>query len=191
MGAHRGFVAWAGVLVIAGCQPPRIERVAVEPGELLFTAAGQARAISASAYDARGGRVGQAGTSFVSSDPAVVAIDANGLVRAVRSGSATVHARMGGKAGEARVEVRIPAQVQVLPRSLALEGVGSSLSLDVQVLDELGRPIAGAAAQVTSADDAIATVRGLSVTATGAGTTRLTAAFGSIAQVIDVTVPAP
>lgn len=187
--AHRGIVAWACVLVLAGCRQPRIERVTVEPEELLFTAAGQARAISASAYDSSGERVGRAQFSFVSSDPAVVAIDASGLVRAVRSGSATVQARVGDKAVEARVEVRIPAQVQVTPGSLTLEGVGASQQLDVQVLDELGRPVAGAAAQVTSADDAIATVRGLTVTAMGAGTTRLTAAFGSIEQVIEVTVP--
>ena len=81
------------------------------------------------------------------------------------------------------------ATIRIVAPVAGLAALGATLQLTVEVFDQNGQPIAGAAVTWTSSNTSVATVdaTGL-VTATGNGTARVTVTAGSVSGSVEVTV---
>ena len=79
--------------------------VTVSPAVVKLTALADTVRLSAEARDANGHPLARPGFEWRSSDEAVAAVDASGLVRAVREGRATITAAVGNARSTADVEV--------------------------------------------------------------------------------------
>ena len=159
---------------------PRPWILRVEPDSIELTAVGQAAALSAAVLD-RGGTAMDAGApAWTSSDPAVAAVDAQGVVTAVAPGSATVTASVDSLVGEAVVRVVLSATtVDLTPDSLRLTYLGDTASFTGVVRDAAGAAIPGASITWTSSDDGVATVDTAgNVVAVGDGAATVTANAG-------------
>jgi hypothetical protein len=197
---------WIGMIVaVSGCDRPdpdepvhvRVASVAVEPaaidlpvghtlrmGAILGDAAGNALAHRMADKPARtiADSLGRSGpvVTWMSDRPALVSVDAGGLVTAMGAGTATITATSDGRSGTARVTVTEPRSgaLVMAPASAALS-VGGSLQLSATVR---GAPANSDGPPVTWASDnpSLATVDRLGlVTATGAGTATITATSGA------------
>ena len=82
-----------------------VTSVEVSPSATEFTALGATEQLSAEAFDANGQVVGGAEVSWTSSDSAVAAVDASGLVTAVGNGEATITASVEASSGSAKITV--------------------------------------------------------------------------------------
>ncbi len=135
--------------------------------------------LTAEVFDENGDAVAGAEFSWESSDAAVAAVDAGGLVTGVAEGVATITASAGEASGSAVVTVMQPvASVEVSPSAETI-GLGSTLQLTAEAFDENGEAVAGAEFSWESSDAAVATVDGSGlVTAVGNGEVTITASAG-------------
>ena len=179
----------AAVTLAAGCK--KVERIEVQPASLTMSEAGKKDMLKATAMTADGKPVEDTKFTFTSSDTKVATVDAMGTVVAVKSGTATITVAGAEKSAKVPVEVSIPASVVVKGAPFTLTGLGTTATLEGQVQDDAGRPVAGAALEFTGADANIAEVSGTTLTAKGPGTTKLTATSGALRQEFDVTVKLP
>jgi len=92
-------------LVLASPQPASL---AVRPDTARLTEAGGTRQLTAQVRDAQGGTMPWIPVTWSSSDTLVARVDGNGLVTAVRNGTARIRAVAPPLADSARVTVRIP-----------------------------------------------------------------------------------
>jgi hypothetical protein len=168
--------ALPGVLAFAfyGCggggTEPRVpSAVALDPTMVAFTAIGQTQQFSASVTDQDGGAIASPDLTWVSSNTAVAAVSASGLVSAVGNGSANITATAGA------ATATVPASVSQTPAAIAkVAGDGQAVApgqtlltpLTVQVNDALGAPVPGVTVTF-SAEPSGGTVVNASVT-TGA-----------------------
>lgn len=182
-------VAVALLSCVSACK--KVERIEVEPKTVSFTEAGQKESLKARALTADGQPVEGVQFAFTSSDPRVATVDDKGTVLAVKSGSAHMEVQGDKKSAKVPVEVSIPASIVVKGTPLTLMGVGSTATVEATVEDDAGRPVKGAAVELSSADPSIAEVSGMIVTAKGAGKTTLSATSGALRQQVDVTVTLP
>ncbi len=144
--------------------------------------------LSAEVRDHNGQVISGAAVTWTSSDPAVAAVDAAGLVTAVGDGSAAVTATSGEASGSAQVTVaQEAASVVVSPASATLVP-GDTIRLSAEAHDRNGRVI-DAAVTWTTSDPAVAAVdaAGL-VTAVGDGSAAVTATSGEASGSAQVTV---
>ncbi len=103
------------MLLIATIQAsPAPDRVVLEPAELSLPVDASAQ-VEATAYDADGAVVSATRVRWFSTDPEIATVSPDGLVTAVRPGTAQVAALIRGKAG--RTDVTVP---QLPPASLEL-----------------------------------------------------------------------
>jgi uncharacterized protein YjdB len=165
----------------------KVDRIEISPRSVALTAAGQKETLKVNAVTADGKPVDGAKIDFSSADKNVATVDATGTVTAVKSGSTTVEAKSNDKSAQIAVEVVIPAKI-VTKGPIALTGVGTKATIDAQLQDDAGRPVKGGEVAFTSADPKIAEVSGNTVTATGVGSTSVTASAGALKQAIAVTV---
>lgn len=176
------------VLTAVACQ--RIDRVEIAPKSVLLTTTGQTASVSATAFNAEGKGMEGVKFAFTSSAPGVATVDATGAIAAVKSGEAEITAKVGEKSSAIKVEVKIPAKV-TLAAPARLVGLGATAELDAKVLDQLDRPIEGAAVTFALADTSFALVAGSTITAVAPGQTRLVASFGAFKAEADVVVELP
>ncbi len=182
-------LSWAVALVLLGACS-KITRIEVKPAALAFHAAKQAQALQATAVDQNGKPMNGVSLTYASSNARVATVDATGKVTAVKSGAATVTVSSGTVSQMVAVNVTIPAMLMLRPT--ALVGTGSTAPLAAMVMDDAGRPYAGANVVFGLANPAIAKITGNVVTALAPGQTQITATFGNLrAQApLSVTLPA-
>jgi len=126
-----------------------------------------------------------------SENPAVVSVDANGLITAMATGTVNITATSEGKVGAAAVTVRVAVNsVEVTPAEAAVS-VGGTLQLTATPRDAGGGPL-DRPVLWTSGDPAIATVNeaGL-VTAVATGTVTISATSQGKAGSAQITVRVP
>ncbi|MFL5343998.1 MAG: Ig domain-containing protein [Hyalangium sp.] len=169
----------------------KVEQIEVSPKSVALNTAGQKETLRVSAVTADGKPVDGVKFDFSSADKNVATVDAQGTVIAVKSGSTTVDVKANDKSAKVPVEVVIPAKIVTKGGPITLTGIGTTATIDAQVLDDAGRPMKGADVAFASADPKIATVSGNTVTATGVGTTSVTATSGELKQAIQVMVKQP
>ncbi len=113
--------------------------------------------------------------NLVSDDPAVLAVDTEGNLNALKNGRATVRNRMG--VGALVVEVRTVSSLVVRPEEVRLATGGSS---NVAVLGD-GQPLPAEAVEWFVEQPAIATIEhGVLRAGYDAGATSVTAAYGGL-----------
>ena len=94
-----------------------VTSVEVSPSATALTALGETVQLVAEAFDANRQVVGGAEVSWTSSDSAVAAVDASGLVTAVGNGEATITANVEASSGSAEITV----MEDLVPASLVIE----------------------------------------------------------------------
>lgn len=128
---------------------------------------------------------------FSSSDPASVSINSSGVATAIAPGTVTITAEVEGVQGTALISVPVPgASLALDPDSVEMDR-GTTLQLSATVYDAEGN-VLGLPITYTSADSEVVTVgaSGL-MSALAAGHTSVTAASGSLSDVVQVVVTEP
>ncbi|NIV55724.1 MAG: hypothetical protein GWN48_09225, partial [Actinobacteria bacterium] len=178
----------AALLAAIAFQAGAPDSVVVRPAELEL-AVGATRGLTYRAF-ARGRPVADAPVRWTVSDPAVLRVDADGRVTALRPGQARVAVVVGGRPAFATVIVPQlpPASIEAsLPVARVLAGTGAPL--DVTVHTRLGDELPSAGVRFASADESIATVDAAGrVHGVRPGRTTVTAAAGDATARIDVRV---
>ena len=176
----------AGVTVV---QP--VASVEVSPSAETIALGGTLQLI-AEGSDANGHAVAEAEFSWESSDTAIATVDASGLVAGVAEGVATITASAGSASGAATITVVNRTgpvmSVEVSPSEETI-GVGGTLQLTAEGLNESGNAVASTEFSWESGDAAIATVdaSGL-VTGVAVGVVTITASSGGASGAATITV---
>ncbi len=169
---------------------PVVVRIEVRPPSATLISVGETEQLTATSYDTNTDVIPGATVTWTSSDPSVVTVNGNGLVKAVARGSATITATSGNVSGEASIMVELPPErVEVDPSSAMLTSVGATQLLTAMVYDTNDDIITDAPVAWTSDDPSVATVnRNGLVTAIGGGDATITATTGSKTGSAAVTV---
>ena len=183
-------------IVAVSVSPVPVASLVVAPSTATLTIGGTV-ALQAVAYDANGQGLSGRSVIWASSAPQVATVDASGTVTAAAvAGTATVTGTCEGKTASATISVTLVpiASVSVAPGSATLT-VGQTASFSAIATDANGNVISGRPVAWSSANGAIATVSSLGlVTATGAGTTTITATAegkNGVAQIVVTAVTPP
>lgn len=162
--------------------------VSITPEQAVLSAAGEELELVAHAVDANGAEVNGRSPQWQSSDTAVATISAGGVVKAVKSGTTTITATIGGVSDTAQITVAIPATIEVNPTSLTL-APGSSHRLAAILRNEAGAEITGGAVSYTSDHPEIASVdAGGLVQALAPGSATLSVRSGNLSTRVIVVV---
>jgi uncharacterized protein YjdB len=134
-----------------------VNSVEVTPAEAAVSVGGTLQ-LTATPRDA-GGAPLERPVAWTSADPAIATVNATGLVSAVATGEVTISATSQGKAGGARITVRVPvASVTISDPGEEPVPPGGTLQLTAAAFDATGAPLAGRTFIWSSSDNAIATV---------------------------------
>lgn len=176
--------------VTATAEPgaPRSIRLATDSARLF--AIGDDTSFSAEVVDRYGNVIAGESITWTSLDTSIVAIDAAGVIRARRTGTAEIVARSGTLS--ARLFLRIvqaSADIEISPEATTINALTFTRQIRLLGWDANGNPILRPEADWSTADSTIATVSetGL-VTAVGTGTVRIIATSGLAADTTMVTV---
>ncbi|CAN5727727.1 hypothetical protein BH23GEM6_BH23GEM6_21370 [soil metagenome] len=136
---------------------------------------------------------GGALVKWTSSDPEVVSVDASGLVRARKSGTAVLTATSGPVSSKANAKVgngkKKAAAVIVSPDEETLTALGASVQLTATVLDDQGGVISDPSLTWSTLNPEVAAVDGLGkVTSKTIGIALIVAMSGSVADTASVEV---
>jgi hypothetical protein len=179
------------MLALAACA--RLEKIEAAPRTLSFTSTTQALTITAKGFDQKGREMPKAAFAFKSSDPAVATVDELGVVKPVKSGSASIEVASGEKKDTVEVDVSIPGRLVLEPGAVVLAGVGTKAVVKVKLFDDADRPVPSAQTSLSVADAGVVQVDGTTLTALSIGTTKLVASLQgtSIKAEAEVTVQQP
>jgi len=188
--SRQKILAVAVGLSLAGCGP-KVASIDVSPKSISLSAKGGTAKLVAAPKDAENKAVDGVVLTFTSSDPAVASVDANGTVKAEKSGDAKIKVAFEDKVTvEVPAKVSIPASISVTPADVKLNVGEKSPRIVVKVLDDKGRETT-AAVTWENPNPEVATVMNGEVTAVGAGTTKISAVAAGIKSPVTVTVTAP
>jgi outer membrane protein assembly factor BamB len=174
--------------------PRPVGAVTVSPQSASIVVGGTQQ-LAAAVLDTAGGALADRPVTWMSSDPSVATVAANGMVSAVRAGGpVTITATAEGKSGTAAITVTpVPVATVALEPGSATIQVGATEQFRVVARDAAGNVLAGRGATLVSSNAAVATVdesgvvRGIS-----AGTSILTATSeGKTASATITVVPVP
>ena len=154
----------------------------VEPGDTFSLAA-----------DVRGdGHVSLTGLGirWASTDPSIATVE-DGVVRAVRVGTVSITATVGGVANAVLVTVAepAPASVRITPSTITMPR-GGRFPLDAEILDTKGQTLEGTVRWSTADADVASVSSAGEVVAHGGGTTTITATAGSATGTASIEVEA-
>ncbi len=169
---------------------PVATRIDITPPSATLNSVGQTIQLNARVLDQNNAPISGAAVTWTSSDNGVATVTVQGLVTAVKNGTARITARSGNISANANVTVLQTAGSIVIESAMTtLTAIGQTVQLTANVLDRNDKPVAGAVVTWTSSDASVATVneQGL-VTAVKSGGTRITARSGSASAGITVTV---
>src|SRR6266852_7006308 len=175
--------AVAVTLAVQSCEIPRavnqgtaVARVVVSPPSAT-TPVGQTVQLTATPEDAAGNALSGRAVLWSSSQSSVASVDANGLMTALATGSATITATSEGQSGSASITVtNVPvASVSVSPPSASVQ-VSGTVQLTATPKDASGNPLSGRTVTWSSSNTSVATVNGSGlVTGAAAGSATITA----------------
>ncbi len=161
--------------------------VTVAPESLTLRSPGDTATVTATVTDANGHMIEVPEVLWASADTSVALVDAEGLVTAVSAGATDVTAMAGGATAAVAVTVEPPPSISIEPASLRFTALGDTARLTAR--DAAGHPIDTARVRWSSRDSRVATVGpGGLVTATGDGSTTISATSGSMSGEAAVTV---
>jgi uncharacterized protein YjdB len=129
------------VVALAGCQA-KVATVEVTPPKFSFRSESQSQRLTATPKDDEGTAIeGERPVTWVSADPAVAAVDAQGLVKPIGSGKTTITATIEEHTATAEVDVLLTKAIR-LPSLAAVVVVGKpSEPYAVVFTNEKGEPI--------------------------------------------------
>ena len=161
--------------------PPRPTTVTVSPASSRLAALGATVQLRAEVLDQYGQVMSGVAVGWSSSDAAVTAVDASGLVTAAGNGAATITATAGPASGSAAVAVLQEVSTVAITPAADTVVERDTLRLAAEATDANGHVIAGAEFSWASSDDAVAMVdpAGL-VTGVGAGEVEVTATSAGV-----------
>ena len=163
---------------IAVQQRPHSVRIP-PPDRRILTAIEDTLRLSASVLDPNGRPIEGAEVAWSTSDTTIVAVDEEGLVTSVTTGTAFVRANRGDLADSVIAEVRqVPASVRILPEEslFTFVSLGDTLRLSAEVVDANGYSIQGLSVSWSTTEAAVAEIDGEGLlTATGNGTATISA----------------
>ena len=169
---------------------PVATRIEISPSSATFTSLGRTIRLNAKVLDQNNSTMANAVVTWTSSDAGVAAVSAQGLVTAVKNGTAQVSARSGNVVANVIVTVsQQVGRINVEPNRLGRLSIGQTVQLTATVLDENLQTIVGALVTWSSSDEAVATVSGQGlVTAVGNGTAKIAVRSGSAGVIVTATV---
>ena len=172
--------------------PPVPATASVAPDTVEFVALGQTLLLSAEVQDQIGRPIEGAVVSWSTADTAVARVDSAGLVTAVAEGETTVAATAGAAVGSAVVQVMQRAMSVSLSPANATVGLGDTLRIVAEALDENGHRMTSAAFVWQTSDESVAAVdsTGL-VSGNGEGSATITASNGEATATSTVVVENP
>ena len=166
--------------------------IVLEPTSIALESVGETTSVTALVKDRLSNVIEGASVTWTSSDPAIVTVDASGLLTAVTNGAATITASSGSTSTTASVLVeQVATAIEVDPESVTLL-VGETLGLTAAVEDGRGNMVEGASVTWTSSDETIVTVGtdGM-ITGQGPGMAEVKAESGTIEASVNVEVRVP
>ena len=169
---------------------PVATRIEITPSSAKLNSQGQTVQLTARIFDQNNNAMTGATVTWSSSDVSVAGVNTQGLVTAVKNGTAVITARSGNASATANVTVSQSAgSIAIAPQMATLMSIGATVQLTTTVLDGNGQPVTDATVSWESSDEAVAIVsaQGM-VTAVSNGVARVTATSGSATSGIDVTV---
>lgn len=170
-------------------EPPRPTAVTVTPATANLSALGATVQLRGEVRDQNAQVLTGAAVAWASSDPAVAAVDASGLVSAVGNGTATITASTGSVSGAATVTVQQVVRTVTVWPTMATIFVGDTVRIEPQGIDQNGHVVDGAVFIWSSSNPLIARVDGSGlVQARREGTATVTAASGTVAGTSEFTV---
>ncbi len=175
-------------------RPSRAAVVAVNVEPAIDTLlVGERLQVAARARDAEGSVVTGRPVAWGSSDPGIAAVSPDGIVTAIRAGTASITATIGRHSAQAVLVVAVQPvaiiEVADVPQPLA---VGESAALRTRLLAADGRVLVGHAVRWSSSDPQVAAVSSEGVvTGVNPGRATVIAASGGQSTVIDVIVASP
>jgi hypothetical protein len=177
--ASRGLAAVLGVAVALGCGSKPAE-LRVTPAKLTFYGAGHSQTFKFDVLDKKGRELPSVAGTWTSDKPKVATVDANGLVRSVGPGRATLTVTARGVSGGAAIEVVDVASLNVTPNRMTLVGpVGTKMGLVAEIKDSKGN-VVPLRPKWMSGDVKVATVDADGVvTSGGEGRTTIIASLGN------------
>ncbi len=173
--------------------PAAVATVSVAPGSAALVVGGGAL-LTASARDGAGNVLTGRPVAWSTSNPAVATVSASGMVTGVGVGSATVTATVEGKTGTAAITITadpatVASRISVTPGADTLNALGAATQLRATVYSAAGTAMSGAAVTWSSLGAGVATVDAAGrVTAVAAGTARIVASAGALADTATVVV---
>jgi len=173
---------------VEAAQRSRVYSVTVSPASDSLVVGEETR-LSAVVRDERG-RILSRTVTWASGNPSVATVTAEGVVRAVAVGPATVTASVGGKTGSASIVVAAApiSSVTISPDPASLT-VGATQQMAAVVRDSGGSVVTGASVIWDSSNDSIATVSASgTVTALVAGSVTVLARAGTVSGRASVSV---
>lgn len=176
-------------LAACGSQPVSLD---LKPRSLDLTTRGATGTLAATVQDAKGETMADAAVTWTSSDPKIATVDANGLVTAVGTGTASIKAAAGESAvAEAMVLVQVPASIKFEPANTVLRGVGSVAEVVATVYDEKNESFVDAPLEWSIDNPQVATVEAGKITAVGEGNAKIQVKYADVSGTTMVIVMSP
>jgi hypothetical protein len=168
------------LLAVAGCgggggnDPPSPTEITLNSEDVTFLAAGQSQQLTATVLDQNGDPIPDATVTWTSSDEAVVAVSATGLLTAQGPGDALVTVTAGDVTSAADVVVNSTASLEIAEGNgqSAAAGAAVPTAPAVRVREGTGNPVPGVAVRFT-VGTASGTVTGESQTTGADGIARV------------------
>lgn len=174
------------VLLLAGCSdsvPARIDFTA--PPDTIVDSTYMR--LGASVVNAKGKPVGGESVKYAAVPEGILELSANGEMRCMKAGDATLVLTGGGLTVDVPLKCRIPTEIQV-PTELELVLGSKPAALQPKVLGEGGKLMKDVPVEITSSDPAVVAVERGKLKPVAVGRARLKAAVGTIASVVPVQV---